>query len=121
MIEHSKKTTAGTTVLVALALPLLLSIGISQSRAQSVSAPKIVVPNFEASCRADVLQAVAAKLPGVTVKNVKDAPKFQDGVKYFAASGKVPAFCEVSGSFVTDTKTGRILQLSRCASGDVEQ
>ena len=74
---------------------------------QGAAPAKVVVTNLEASCRPEVLEAVAAKLQGITVKNVKDGPKFQDGAKYFSGSGDRPAFCEVSGSFVTDPKTGR--------------
>jgi feruloyl esterase len=74
---------------------------------QGAAPAKVVVTNLEASCRPEVLEAVDAKLQGITVKNVKDGPKFQDGAKYFSGSGDRPAFCEVSGSFVTDPKTGR--------------
>ena len=101
------KSATSIRLIAALTLIAQPNGGVSRAEAQSALAPKVVVTNLEASCRADVLQAVAAKLQGVAVKNVKDAPQFQDGVKYFAASGDHPAFCEVSGSFVTDSKSGR--------------
>lgn len=101
----------------ALALAVLICNGISRGQApngsparagEPASTSRIVVSDMQASCNSDVLQAVASNLSmGVIVKNVPDTPKFQNGVKYFAASGVRPAFCEVSGSFVTDAKTGR--------------
>ena len=101
----------------ALALAVFICNGISRGQTQNgssaqvgqlASASRIVVSDMQASCNSDVLQSVASKLSmGITVMNAPDTPKFQNGVKYFAANGARPAFCEVSGSFVTDAKTGR--------------
>jgi len=117
MKNKATKTTRGASLLAAFALAVLIHSGIAYGESpngadtpaeQSAATSRIVVPNMQASCNSDVLQAVATKLSmGVIVKNVSDAPKSQNGAKYFAARGDRPAFCEVSGSFVTDTKTGR--------------
>jgi len=117
MIQKTIKTASSTDLLAAFALGVLIFSGSAYGESpngssvpdsQPNSTSKIVVSNMQASCNSDLLQVVAAKLSmGVTVKNVADAPKFQNGVKYFPAAGDRPAFCEVSGSFVTDAKTGR--------------
>ena len=96
-----------TAVFGSVKLPAEAPQTSGKQTAPATSDPRVAVTNLEASCRPEVLQVVTAKLPGVTVKNVKDAPKFQDGATYFAASSNLPAFCEVSGSFVTDRNTGR--------------
>lgn len=111
------KATRSARFVAPLALAVLICngmlrgetpIGSSTPAGQPASASKIDVPNLQASCSSDVLQTVASKLSmGVIVKNVTDAPKSQNGARYFASSGDRPAFCEVSGSFVTDAKTGR--------------
>ncbi len=114
MINDSIQKTNGVSLLVASALAVVLCLGALRAETPSVQAAsqssesKVVVSNLQTSCNSDVLLGVASKLSmGVTVKNVTDAPRFRNGVKYFTASGDLPAFCEVSGSFVTDAKTGR--------------
>jgi feruloyl esterase len=66
------------------------------------------VPNLAAACRPEAVQAVASRLGGaVTVGETADGPKFPSGVKYVAAAGTLPAYCQVTGSFVTNPKTGK--------------
>ncbi|HTW81203.1 MAG TPA: tannase/feruloyl esterase family alpha/beta hydrolase [Terracidiphilus sp.] len=114
MISKSVQKANGSLHLAIFATAIMFCAGPLFAEAQlahdpsSGSEPKLVVANLQASCNSEVLQAIASKLSiGVSVKNVADAPRFQNGVKYFAASGNRPAFCEVSGSFVTDPKVGR--------------
>jgi feruloyl esterase len=59
-------------------------------------------------CQPGTLQAVAGSLhAGVTVQTIRNGPPFEGGVKYVAAKGEVPAFCQVSGSFVTNPVSGK--------------
>ena len=65
-------------------------------------------PDLEALCRPEVIQSAVAKLsPTVTVKEVPDGPKVPSGAKFTAATNGVPPYCQVTGSFVTNPKTGK--------------
>jgi feruloyl esterase len=67
-----------------------------------------IVADLEAFCRPEAVQATVSKLsPAVTVKEVANGPKMPGGTRYFAATAERPAFCQVSGSFVTNPKTGK--------------
>src|SRR5262245_62004083 len=64
--------------------------------------------DLEARCQSEPLQQVAAKLArGVLVKQIPNGPQFAGGVKYVAAAGKTPAYCQVTGSYLTNPKTGK--------------
>jgi feruloyl esterase len=64
--------------------------------------------NLETFCRAQTIQAAVSKLsPTVTVKEVSNGPKMSDGARFTAATNDWPAYCQVSGSFVTNPKTGK--------------
>ncbi|MDE2302480.1 MAG: tannase/feruloyl esterase family alpha/beta hydrolase [Sphingomonadales bacterium] len=53
------------------------------------------------------MQAVAASLPtGVTVQPIKNGP-FRTATRYVGPSGARPAFCQVTGSFVTNPASGK--------------
>jgi feruloyl esterase len=70
--------------------------------------PAQTLADVESSCSPEALTALTSGLPGgVQVKPVKLGPKLPGGVKYVAASAKLPAYCQVSGSFVTNPKTGK--------------
>jgi feruloyl esterase len=59
-------------------------------------------------CTAERLQTVASTLAaGVTVRQIEEDPKFDGGVRFVPASGDVPAYCQVTGSFLTNPKTGK--------------
>jgi feruloyl esterase len=83
-----------------------------------------VVPDLQALCTADAFQAAVARLsPRITVKELANpspmgmpgaaanaaasAPVIPGAVKYTAATAKLPAYCQVTGSFVTNPKTGK--------------
>lgn len=58
------------------------------------------------------MQAIAAKLDiKVTVQQLPQAeqpgPYFPDGTKFTPAKNGLPAYCQVTGSFVTNAKTGK--------------
>jgi feruloyl esterase len=64
---------------------------------------------LKAACQPEAAQAVAASLAGakVTVRPIEEFPKFQGGVRFVAAHGGVPAYCQIQGSFVTNPATGK--------------
>ncbi len=55
-------------------------------------------------CTPEAVQAIAPA--GVTVKSIKNGA-FKGATQLVPASGNVPAFCQVSGSFVTNPATGK--------------
>ena len=65
--------------------------------------------NLQAICQPETVQGVASTAAGVTVtvKQVEENPQFPKGVRFVAARGPVPAYCQVQGSFVTNPKTGK--------------
>src|SRR5690606_2565527 len=61
-------------------------------------------------CNAQAMQAVADRLSTkVTVGKIANltGPAFADGTQYVAASGDLPACCQVTGSYVTNPATGK--------------
>ena len=122
MIVSFFRKTFSFSAPAALVLSLVFSAAAMRAEAPgpriatTTSEPRVVVFNLQASCNSDVLQAIASKLSvPVTVKNVTDGPKFQNGAKYFEPNGDRPAFCEVSGSFVTDARTARMAKWERAS------
>jgi feruloyl esterase len=93
---------AGYATLLFVSAALL-----SAGQSRGASAAK-VVPDLEASCRPEAVQAVVAKVsPTVTVKEIAEPPKLPGGAKFTAATKELPAYCQVTGSFVTNPKTGK--------------
>jgi feruloyl esterase len=60
--------------------------------------------DLTATCTPDAVQAIAPK--GVTVKPIKNG-MFETATRLVPASGNIPAFCQVSGSFLTNPATGK--------------
>jgi feruloyl esterase len=61
-------------------------------------------------CRVDKVQAIAATLSTkVTVGKIENQPGpfLADGTKYYPATGTVPAYCQVTGSYVTNPASGK--------------
>lgn len=95
----------------------LLGIALTHASMSAVAADrapvKTVVPDLAAMCRPEVVQAALAQLsPAVTVKELPGeqsagGPKMTGGTSFVAAAKDLPAFCQVSGSFVTNPKTGK--------------
>lgn len=61
---------------------------------------------LQTACNQSALQELAKPL-GITVTEIPDAAKIPGGAKYVPATAKLPAYCEVIGSFVTDQKAGK--------------
>jgi feruloyl esterase len=59
-------------------------------------------------CTPDVTSSVASSIAsGVTIKQIPNGPQLPGGVKLTPAAGKVPAYCQVTGSYVTNPKTAK--------------
>jgi len=75
-------------------------------------ADRKVVADLGAFCRPEVIQAVVAKLsPAVTVREIANGPKLPGGANFVAATRDLPAYCQVTASFVTNPKTGKTANL----------
>jgi feruloyl esterase len=65
------------------------------------------LPGFETTCTPEAMQSVVSGLPTtVTVKPIKFGP-FKTATRFVPAAGTRPAFCQVTGSFVTNQQTGK--------------
>ena len=108
MSEH-RKLVFGWMTKVAIAVALSLGFATAAAASPSRDTESMVdTPDLAAACQPAAMQAVAAKLSiKVVVKKVANGPNYPDGTKYFAATEKVPAFCQVTGSFVTNPATGK--------------
>jgi feruloyl esterase len=72
----------------------------------------IEVADLEAMCQPAAVQEVASQLGiKVTVQTLPRAempgPFLPGGTKFTPAKGRLPAYCQVTGSFVTNPKTGK--------------
>ena len=95
----------------ALGLSVLVATAQAPSAAQSPSASTAATASAggpEAACSDANLQKLVEGLPGARMK-VQKIPDgtFSGATKFFAAKDKTPAFCQVSGSFVTNPDTGK--------------
>jgi feruloyl esterase len=91
-------TAATLGVLMASAAVLIPAPGTSPVLAEPAPPP------LEAACNAASAQAAAPA--GVTVKPIGNG-SFPGATRYVAANGAVPAYCQVSGSFVTNPASGK--------------
>ncbi len=104
MAGRRRRMAALTAATGSLGLAATLGLTAQQPVVAAAAAPA----DITTVCRADAVQSVAAALgAGVTVKPIRNGPNFPGGVKFTAAAGDVPAFCQVSGSFVTNPTTGK--------------
>jgi len=89
---------AGIGLLFGALLPTLASVA---------DAAEPVALGLEASCTVDTLQAVVAGLSSsVTIQSIKNGP-FHEATRFVAATDTRPAFCQVTGRFVTNPTTGK--------------
>lgn len=93
---------AGVGLMAGTAAELLLPAPAAVAQAAEPTTAKLADV-----CTTEVVQAVAATLPtGVTVQPVKNGP-FGSATHFVPASGSRPAYCQVTGSFVTNPATGK--------------
>lgn len=91
----------------AEAVPLTLS---AQSLATAPAGPT-TAPSIVNMCNPEVIRTLASKLstPVTIQKLPRDempGPFLVDGVRYTEAKGRLPAYCQVTGTFVTNKATG---------------
>jgi feruloyl esterase len=107
MIGHKTTIKFGTSALAGIALAFA-TMGVALAQQSMTTMPAAAL---EALCKPESVQAVASKLAStkVIVKEVKSsgAPSLPGGTKFTAATNGLPAFCQVSGSFVTNAKVGK--------------
>lgn len=102
--ERSGNATVGWVSLAGLTMALAAT-GCATQQPPMTAKP---LPDFASACESTVLQAAASKASTtVTVKEVENGPKLPGGAKYFPATAKLPAYCQVSGSFVTNPESGK--------------
>src|ERR1700730_5015251 len=96
----------------ALAGIFLVQTSMTATAAEQTPA-KTVVPDLQAACRPELIQAAVSKLsPAVTIKElpkeeIPNGSMMPGGTSFVAAAKGLPAYCQVSGSFVTNPKTGK--------------
>lgn len=101
LVLASLSTIAATTALI---------VATTDSRAGSAADPgqRIVIARLADFCTPDRIQgALAGMTPGVVVKEIADGPKLPGGARFTAATAQLPAYCQVTGSFVTNDRTGK--------------
>jgi feruloyl esterase len=98
----------GAGALAGITLMFATTTGVALARPSMTTMP---AADLEALCRPESVQAVVTKLAStkVTIKEVKTvgAPNLPGGTKFTAATNELPAFCQVSGSFVTNASVGK--------------
>lgn len=100
--ERRRRVVILAPFLIALAAVSGGAVGGDVTPVQSAA---LSLENF---CRPETVQTVASALKTtmVTVKSVPNGP-FKSATKYVTATAKTPAFCQVTGSFVTNVITGK--------------
>ncbi|MCX7865156.1 MAG: tannase/feruloyl esterase family alpha/beta hydrolase, partial [Novosphingobium sp.] len=96
------------------ALPALLAVALAGSgdapkagAQTNAAADAEAERRLAATCRAEGLREIVEPLGGGTIRPIANGPQFADGIRFVAAAGGVPAYCQVTGSFVTNPATGK--------------
>jgi feruloyl esterase len=64
--------------------------------------------DLSTTCRPAAVRAAVGNLSTkVTVKQIANGPRFDGGTRLVPATDRLPAFCQVTGSFVTNPETGK--------------
>src|SRR5437899_10190203 len=95
-------------VLLTGGIAFALAVASTGGVAQSARPVEVSSAQLQSMCTAEAAQQVASTLAGtkMTVKAVRDGP-FKTATSFVAASGEMPAFCQLTGSFVTNPATGK--------------
>ena len=89
---------------------LLLSLSLATTaHAEGAPAPaKVAIADLASACTPAAVSAVAAQLPfRMTPGEVANGPKFAGGTKYVAPTATRPGYCQITGTVVTNPKTGK--------------
>ncbi|MEJ5979165.1 tannase/feruloyl esterase family alpha/beta hydrolase [Novosphingobium sp. PS1R-30] len=104
MQAHRRKILLGAVAAVS-AVAAVTAVG-AASRKDPAGPPPSA--DFAATCTPEAMTAVVAGLgAGIEVKQVPNGPQLPRGTKLVPAAGRVPAYCQVTGSYVTNPKTGK--------------
>ncbi len=108
-VINGRISTRAAVSLSAVALSAVaIGWGNPDASAQGATTPQHTADQHLAdTCRADVLNQVVQAVEGVTIKSIPNGPQFTGGTRFVAASGGVPAYCQVTGSFVTNPQSGK--------------
>jgi feruloyl esterase len=105
-----RRSTSLTAILAGcVAAVSIAAAPVSADQARGANSGLTIVPDLEASCHPEAIQATVAKLSqSVRVMEISDAEvKFPGGMHYVAATEAIPAYCQITGNFVTNDKTGK--------------
>lgn len=98
----------GKSLKVAAGVASVALIVAATSVNTAASPPAARSFDIAGSCTAEAMQAAVANLSTkVTVRQIANGPRFAGGTRLVAATDKLPAFCQVTGSFVTNPATGK--------------
>ncbi|MCX7864362.1 MAG: tannase/feruloyl esterase family alpha/beta hydrolase [Novosphingobium sp.] len=95
---------------ILLAIPALAGAMVTASCSTRGEKVAIVPPaaDFAANCTVEgVSRLIAGIGHGITIKQVPNGPQLPGGVRFVKARGALPAFCQVTGSYVTNPETGK--------------
>jgi feruloyl esterase len=112
MYQISRKRALGVLWSSALIVSSPAAFASPSPAAATGDMGKVMVPDLAALCEPAALQAIAAKLPiKVTVRKLPPeetpGPFLTGGAGFKAANKGLPAYCQVTGSFITNPKTGK--------------
>ncbi|MCE7796495.1 tannase/feruloyl esterase family alpha/beta hydrolase [Sphingobium sufflavum] len=94
--------------IAGLAMSLAPGAAFAASGDTAPKAPLVSDASLQTMCDATAASAVAAKLTSTAVTlGAVQTTNFGSATHFVAAKGTVPAFCQVSGNFVTNAKTGK--------------
>ncbi len=99
----------GAGALLATILLACASFGCAAPGASQSSLNRGESVNIASVCRPEAVQAVASRLTAshVEVRQITNGPVLADGVNYVAATDQMPAYCQITGSYVTNPETGK--------------
>lgn len=90
------------------ALLLSLSLATTAHAAGAPAPGKLAIADLAQACTPAAVAAVAARLPyRLTPGEVVNGPKFAGGTKYVAPTASRPGYCQITGTVVTNPKTGK--------------
>lgn len=99
------KSSLGFLSLSTLSITLITIAGCT-SAPVPIETAQTILP-IEQSCNSESAKAIANIVSGITIADIPNGPSFASGVKYVPATDKLPSYCQVTGSFVTNPKTGK--------------
>jgi feruloyl esterase len=94
--------------LMGLALLASMAWSGAAQAADRATTSRLAVAGLATACSPNAVQAVAARLPfGMVIKPITNGPNLTGGTKYVPASAQRPGYCQITGSVVTNPKTGK--------------